>query len=127
MVVAAHYGFGNIAGIDFAIELCRQANSNCQQITNKYPLACWRVMHENAAEFNPSKHTHVIFFFNPFNEVIMKRVIRNISKSLNRYPRKLFIVYVNPQHKKVLINNGFKEVYYFKKMRFVEASIFENL
>jgi hypothetical protein len=57
----------------------------------------------------------------------MKRVIRNILKSLDSYPRKLFVVYVNPQLKHLFTEQGFKEVYYIRKMPFVEASILESL
>ncbi len=126
MVVAAHFGFNNITGIDFAIELCKEASQNCNQITQNFPSACWNVIHDNAAQFVPASDTHVILFFNPFNHVVMNQAIGNIVNSLRNKPRKVWIVYINPQHKTLITQNGFKEVYYIKKMPFVEAAIFEN-
>jgi SAM-dependent methyltransferase len=127
MVVAAHYGFQHITGIDFAAELCKHATQNCQRIADIYPSASWKVIHADAENFLPAAHVHIIFLFNPFKELIMKRVIRNILKSLDSYPRKLFVVYVNPQLKHLFTEQGFKEVYYIRKMPFVEASILESL
>lgn len=126
MVVAAYYGFKNITGIDFAIELCREARQNCTQITKHFPLTHWNVIHDNAADFVPASDIHVILFFNPFDNVMMKQAIRKIKKSLQNKPRRLWIVYINPQHKALITQNGFKEVYYIKRMPFVEAAIFEN-
>lgn len=126
MVVASHFGFKNITGIDFAIELCREARQNCEQITQHFPSTYWNVIHNNAADFIPASNIHVILFFNPFNHVIMNKAMGNIVKSLKNKPRKVWIVYINPQHKTTITQNGFKEVYYIKKMPFVEAAIFEN-
>jgi hypothetical protein len=33
---------------------------------------------------------------------------------------------MNPQHKTVLLNNGFREVAFMRKMQFVEAAIYEK-
>jgi len=126
MVVAAHYGFKNITGIDFAIELCREARQNCKQITQHFPSTHWNVIHNNAANFIPASNIHVILFFNPFNHVIMNQAMDNIVKSIRNKPRKVWIVYINPQHKTLIMQHGFKEVYYIKKMSFVEAAIFKN-
>ena len=38
-----------------------------------------------------------IFFFNPFDEVIMSAVVENILESLYKnHPRKIIIAYANP-------------------------------
>lgn len=126
LVVAAHYNFRYITGIDFAKELCAEAIANCRQITLKYPVTTWEVTHANAVDFSFKKNMHVLFFFNPFKETVMKEVIKNILASLKRYPRKIWIVYINPQHKKLFLHQGFREVYYVRKMRFVEALILEK-
>lgn len=126
MVVAAHYGFNKITGIDFAQALCREAENNCSIITNRFPQTEWRVIHANAADFKFRKSDRVFFFFNPFKEPVMTQVIKNILQSLNEYPRKIFVVYMNPQHKILFTRAGFKEVFNIKKMQFVDAVIFKK-
>jgi len=64
--------------------------------------------------------------FNPFDEIIMSGVANNIYESLRQSPRKMKIVYVNPLHKTVFTKNGFKEVYYSKKMKYLEVAILER-
>ncbi len=126
MVVAAHYGFTTITGIDFALALCREAENNCMVISRLFPLAKWKVLHADAADFRFRKHDHVFFFFNPFKETVMSEVIKNILQSVKECPRKIFVIYMNPQHRKLFVNAGFKEVCYIKKMQFVDAVIFEK-
>jgi 16S rRNA G966 N2-methylase RsmD len=124
MVVAAHYGFKKIMGIDFAIELCKVAERNCATITKQFPLAEWAVIHANAADFTFTQHNNVFFFFNPFKEPVMDRVIKNILQSLAEHPRKIFVAYMNPQHKNLFKSAGFQEVFYIKRMPFVDAGIY---
>lgn len=126
LVVAAHYGFTRITGVDFAKELCDEARSNCKPLTFKFPAVSWLIIHSDAVDFKFEKNTHIIFLFNPFKETVMKQVIKNIRLSLKRYPRKIWVVYMNPQLKKLFLREGFREVYYIKKMQFVEASILEG-
>src|SRR5262249_37060190 len=40
----------------------------------------------------------VYYFFNPFNEVVMAKVLGNIQKSINEHPRTVYISYCNPIH-----------------------------
>lgn len=126
LVVAAYYGFKQITGVDFAKELCNEAIVNCKKAGLKFHDVSWKIIYLNAIDLKFEKGMHVVFFFNPFKEVVMKHVIKNIKLSLKQHPRKIRVVYVNPQHKKLFLQNGFREVYYVKKMRFVEASILEN-
>jgi SAM-dependent methyltransferase len=126
LVVAAYHGFTDITGVDFAEDLCKEAVINCGIITKKFPLARWNVLHENAFNYRFKNNDHVFFFFNPFKELVMNQVIKNILLSLNAYPRIIFIVYMNPQHKKLFINANFKEVWHIRRMRYIDAVIFEK-
>ncbi|MEO5999356.1 MAG: class I SAM-dependent methyltransferase [Chitinophagaceae bacterium] len=126
LVVAAHYGFNKIKGVDFAMELCQEAENNCRRITQGFPWVNWKVLCVNAASYQFEKDDHVFFFFNPFKETVMNQVISNIILSQKNHPRKIFVVYINPQLKKLFINAGFKEVYNIKRMQFVEACIYEK-
>lgn len=124
LVVAAHAGFTNITGIDFAKELCDEAIINCRQITAGFPSVTWRVNYINAVDYRFNKNAQVIFFFNPFQHEVMEQVIKNLLIALATYRHTMWVVYMNPQHKALFTRYGFKEISYIKKMAFVEASIF---
>lgn len=126
MVVAAHYGFTNITGVEFAQKLCADATLNCSVITQRFPDTAWKVLHADVSDFRFTRDDHVVFFFNPFKEPVMNIVIKNILQSLKDYPRKFFVIYMNPQLKGLFAAAGFKEVHYVKRMQFVDAVIYEN-
>ena len=67
-----------------------------------------------------------IFLFNPFDEIIMSAVVNNIFESLQTNPRKLTIIYVNPLHIEQFLKAGYKQTWYSKKMKYIEAAILEN-
>jgi len=66
------------------------------------------------------------FFFNPFDEVVMIKVVRNILASLKEKPRQVHIMYANPVHKEIFLSAGFEEEYYLKKLYYLEVSILCN-
>ena len=65
--------------------------------------------------------------FNPFDETIMSGVLENIETSLENYPRDMTIVYINPLEKHVLLDWGYKEIFHYQKMHYLEGSVFVKL
>ena len=126
LVVAAHYGFRNITGIDFAKALCISAEQNINQIKSLYPSTQFTVVCDDVINFKIKESENVFFFFNPFDEVVMLQVVKNILKSLKENPRHIFIVYLNPLHKEIFLSAGFEEEYYLKKLKYLELSILSN-
>jgi SAM-dependent methyltransferase len=126
MAVAAFYGFKNITGIDFSPELCDAAEKNTASIKAKFPSTNFSVICLDAVNYKIEKDTRVFFFFNPFDEVVMLAVAKNMLASSKENPRKIYIVYVNPLHKEIFQSAGFQEEYYLKKMKYIELSILSN-
>jgi hypothetical protein len=127
MVVAAYYGFKNIAGIDFSESLCREAGNNIDKIKPFFPDTNLKIICSDAANYTIENDTNVFFFFNPFDEVVMLKVVRNILSSVKKNPRKVYIVYVNPLHKEIFLSAGFEEEYYLKKMEYLEFTILSKV
>lgn len=123
LAVAAHYGFEQITGVDFAPALCRQAEQNLCEIRPNFPKAVFTVANEDAALYQIKPDQDVFFFFNPFDEVVMLQVVKNLLSSLRIHPRKLYVLYANPVHKEIFLSAGFVEEYYVKKLQYLELSI----
>ena len=123
MVVAAHYGFENITGIDFAKALCNAAEQNIKNIESLYPSAKFNIIHDDVVNYKIENDQTVFFFFNPFDEIIMLKVVKNILSSLKEKERKIYIMYANPVHKEIFLSAGFEEEYYLKKLNYLELSI----
>ena len=126
LCVAAHQGFKKVTGIDFSKELCDSAKENLKLTKNKIPELHFNVINNDAFYFKIPDNVDCIFFFNPFDEIIMSGVINNIAESLQNNPRRLYIIYVNPLHKEQFVKAGFTETWYSKKMKYLEAIILEN-
>lgn len=123
MIVAAHYGFKSITGIEFADQLCKEANRNTSLIKRDFPSATFNIHCMDAVNYKIRPEENVFFFFNPFDEVVMLQVVKNLLNSIKENPRKVHILYVNPLHKDLFLSAGFQEVFYFKKMTYIELSI----
>ncbi len=124
MCVAAHFGVKKISGIEFSKELFIDAKKNISIAKVKYPLADFKIYNNDAFYFDIDDDIDCIFMFNPFDEIIMNGVMENIETSLENNPRTMTIIYINPLEKHVLQEWGYEEVFYSKKMHYLEGSVY---
>jgi hypothetical protein len=123
MIVAAHYGFTNIIGIDFAKELCASAEKNINKIRSRFPGTTFIIYCRDALNYPINSTDKVFFLFNPFNKEIMEKFAEKIAFSVKEHPRTIYFIYANPQQKEVLLQKGYKEVFRIKKLRLLEGVI----
>jgi SAM-dependent methyltransferase len=123
MCVAANFGFNKLTGIDFSQAFCNSANENLTITSKKKASIQFNVICSDAAMTHIPADVDCVFLFNPFDEMIMKKVLRNILQSLRSSPRSLNIIYANPLYKSLFLEDGFKEVYYSKKQKQFEVTI----
>ena len=126
LVVAAFYGFNKITGIDFAKELCEEAQKNIIPLQQHFPDKIFNVIHINAVDYEIEDDMNVFFFFNPFDEVVMLAVVKNILLSLKKNLRDVYVIYINPVHSEIFMSAGFKQIYHFQKFYYVRASILKK-
>ncbi|MFI5154456.1 MAG: class I SAM-dependent methyltransferase [Chitinophagales bacterium] len=126
LVVASAYGFKEILGIDFSKEFCEEADATVQLYSKKNPASTFTITNIDAFYYEIPKNVATIFLFNPFDEVIMAKVVSNIIKSLERYPRTVRVLYANAQHKSLFLDKGFVEIYHFKKLNYSEGIILQR-
>lgn len=126
LCMAVHDGFRQVTGIDFSKDLCETARENLRLTKKKFPSARYNIVNNDAFYYEIPDDADCIFFFNPFDEIIMSAVVNNIFESLQNNPRKIHIIYVNPLHKEQFLKAGYTETWYSKKMKYIEAVILEN-
>ena len=125
--VAAAKGCKKVSGIDFSKDLCMDAIQNLTIIQQMKPLLQAKIINNDAYTYAIPNDVDCIFLFNPFDDYLMKGVVGNIQQSLAAHPRKITIIYANPLNKARFIDEGFKEIFYSRKMRYIEVSILENV
>ena len=123
MVAAAHYGFKNITGVDFARELCTAAEKNINKVKAQFPDKTFTIYCKDILNYTIDKSGKVFFLYNPFNKEIMEKFLEKIDRSVKEYPRTIHFIYANPQQKEVLLQKGYKEVFRIKKLRLLEGVI----
>ncbi len=97
ILLASEYPFNGIIGVEFAAELAEIASRNVRNYSNTRQLCKQiEVVHEDAAEYAIPDTPLVIFLFNPFRQPVMGRVVDNVRRSLDRYPRPLTVIYNQP-------------------------------
>jgi hypothetical protein len=97
LVLAAEAGFKRVIGIEFAPVLHAAAQSNIASYQRQRQNG---VNFENicadATTFNLPNCNSVLFFYNPFDDTVLAKVLAEIECNWNTYPRDLIIAYRNP-------------------------------
>lgn len=97
MMLASHYPFRRIVGVEFAPELVRIAEENVRRYRGprrrctRFEFACI-----DAVQYEIPAEPAVFYFANPFTRDVMRRVVERIEASLRRNPRPAWILYLNP-------------------------------
>ncbi len=76
MIIASSYAFRKLIGIDYSASLCKQAVSNlrkCSVPEERFDISC-----VDATEFVFPDGNLFLFFYNPFDDTIIRRVLENL-------------------------------------------------
>jgi SAM-dependent methyltransferase len=97
LLLASEYGFRRIVGLEFSPELNLVGQHNIQKCRDRHPT-CGPAESRctDFLDFSLPKVPSVFFFFDPCEDHILLKVLRNIPLSLAEHPRAAYIVYVAP-------------------------------
>jgi SAM-dependent methyltransferase len=123
LFVAAHFGFENISGVEFFAPYCAELEKKIAEKKRGLSPASLSVICADAASYHIPDTTETILFNNPFSEVVMKKVVQQIIKSLRRAKRDLFVIYISPVDKHLFVDVGFTEIYAAKRFNYIEVSV----
>lgn len=123
MEAAAHFGFTGIKGVDFAKELCDEAERNMEKIKPFFPDALFSITWADILQYPLAADDKVFFLFNPFNAEVLEKFAARIEASVKEHPRSIYFIYASPKHINVLLEKGYEVIYRVKKMKFLEGQI----
>jgi SAM-dependent methyltransferase len=96
LVLAAHYPFRRIIGVEVAPAMVAAAKANLQRAKlplNHPEIEIW----SGSAEIFPvPRDVSTVFLFNPFRGRVLLGVLEHIRESLAKHPRKFRLIYNNP-------------------------------
>lgn len=103
LLIASAFCFKRIIGVDFSPRLCEIARLNAGAYTrDKRDLPSIHIVEADASVFPIDDDCTVFYFFNPFDEIVMRPVMNNIVESWKRVPRRMFVIYLNPLQRHVI-------------------------
>jgi SAM-dependent methyltransferase len=94
LLVASHYPFREVVGVEFSPELNQAAEANIRKYQS--PLRrCWRVRSvcADAATFAIPEPDCVLYFNNPFAEPVFAQVLDNVRAAHQRSRGKFYVLY----------------------------------
>jgi hypothetical protein len=94
LLVASHYPFREIVGVEFSSALHEIAEDNIRRYQSS-ARRCQNVrsMSADAANFALQEREYVLYFNNPFAEPVFARVLDNVRTAHERSQRKLYFLY----------------------------------
>jgi SAM-dependent methyltransferase len=97
LLLAPRYGFTRVVGVEFSHELCEIARKNLLIFRKKRAFDVEiEIIESDVVNYEIKNDENVFFFFNPFDEVIMNKVIKNIYTSLEKNQRSILLIYSHP-------------------------------
>ena len=98
LLLASEFPFRRIVGIEFSRQLHQTAEANWRKYRSRtQKCKTIELLCVDAVTYDIPPVPTVFFLYNPFREVVMKKVADRIHKSLQQVPRTVFVVYFNPQ------------------------------
>ena len=106
LLLAVLRGIKKAVGIEFSPELCAIARDNVRIVEQATGARLdITVIEGDVTHYEIEDDQNVFFFFNPFDDVVLEAVVKNIKKSLQRKSREIAIIYYNPVHSHILDNS----------------------
>jgi SAM-dependent methyltransferase len=107
ILMAAEFPFKRIVGIEFSKGLHDIAQANIARSRHgDAPGAAVESLWMDAADYVLPPENLVCYFCNPFDAVMMQRIVAKICDSLAQDPRTAYVVYYNPVHAGVVDGSG---------------------
>ena len=91
IIHAKQIGFKRAIGVEFAKELHEQAVKNIENLK----LDNVESLYADATTYTLPNDISLIYFFNPFDEVVMKKVIANILRQKESFEDDVYVIYGN--------------------------------
>jgi SAM-dependent methyltransferase len=95
LLLAARTGcFKKVVGVEFSPDLCHAARQNIDAFRDlRSSDVDFDVVNADVANYHVCPDQNVFFMYNPFDQVVLEQVLRNIDESLIQRPRPVWIIY----------------------------------
>ncbi len=98
VILAATKPFGTVLGVELDERLVAVAQNQIQRVRSRGLIRADRVeiLQEDATQFEVPADINHIFLFNSFTGLVLQKTLEQINRSLERFPRPLKLIYIQP-------------------------------
>jgi len=127
LLLAALYGFRKIVGVEFSPELCAVARRNVQVFKRRSGWSAQvEVVLADAARYPIQPEQNVFFMYNPFDEVVMAQVMKNLGRSVATVPRNVWLIYNTPSHHDLIVKARVFRNHFDRNISGTEFRVYTN-
>ncbi len=98
----SQFPFARVDGLELSAHLCEIARQNFTTLGMRDS----QVIHEDATKFNGYDDYNYFYVFNAFPQQVFEQVTDRILQSMERKPRPVYFIYLNPVCKDVIERSG---------------------
>lgn len=108
LLLASHFPYRQIIGVEFSGELCKIALANLGRYSAPGRRCTdLQIVHADAADFLPPSGPLVVYLYNPFDAEKLRCVIERLEPALIAPSGASLVIYVQPDHRHVLDQSSF--------------------
>lgn len=104
MFMFSQFPFSQIHGVELSEELVKISKANIQKIFSEDNR--FQIFLGNALDFEYLDNYNYIYMYNPFPREIIPQFVNKLKQSLLNNPRKLIVIYQNPQRGALFEESG---------------------
>ena len=97
LFVASTFGMQRIIGVEISPSLVRATLDNVARWKSGSDI---QVVCADASEWEWPRENLVVFLYNPFDSVILSKVLENLHRSVRAKPRDVWIIYCSASHRR---------------------------
>ena len=123
MITMARFPFERIDGVELAPTMFEIARANFEKLRLH---RCHMILRDAGAFAELDDYT-VLFMFHAFSDVVLGRVLEHLVDSLDRRPRRVRLVYENPEDEALILGTGrFERVLDYHPYREFRICVYET-
>lgn len=104
LLFASGKKFKRVIGVEFSEELHLSAVENLARANHVRLCPDVQSIHADATKFQVPEGPLVLYFFDPFRDDVMQKVLSNIRQAYLSRPRKIFLMYLAPVHEAMVLD-----------------------
>ena len=98
LVMAAQYPFRRLLGVEISAQLNEQARELLDRLRPRLRCREYELQVANALDYEVPDNVTVVHMFSPFRGKILEAALASIRRSLERRPRRLYLISKNMEH-----------------------------